>query len=75
MYDEHEDISYSWVREYNWDVCNLIFVLLHSKAGASTLNAQKIFLTPLQVQGDDASDPTTFLVSFDEGEARYVVYT
>ncbi|XWS18949.1 hypothetical protein CRYUN_Cryun32bG0088700 [Craigia yunnanensis] len=31
MYDEHEDISYSWVREYHWDVCNLIFVLLHSK--------------------------------------------
>ncbi|XVF74507.1 hypothetical protein PTKIN_Ptkin13bG0115800 [Pterospermum kingtungense] len=43
MYDEHEDISYSWVREYHWDV-----------------------------RGDDANDPTTFLVSFDEGEARYV---
>ncbi|XP_022723687.1 protein PAF1 homolog isoform X2 [Durio zibethinus] len=43
MYDEHEDISYSWVREYHWDVW-----------------------------GDDANDPTTFLVSFDEGEARYV---
>lgn len=43
MYDEHEDISYSWVREYHWDV-----------------------------RGDDANDPTTFLVSFDEGVARYV---
>ncbi|XP_022715033.1 protein PAF1 homolog [Durio zibethinus] len=43
MYDEHEDISYSWVREYHWDV-----------------------------RGDDANDPTTYLVSFDEGEARYV---
>ncbi|KAK6264138.1 RNA polymerase II associated factor Paf1 - like 1 [Theobroma cacao] len=43
MYDEHEDVSYSWVREYNWDV-----------------------------RGDDANDPTTYLVSFDEGEARYV---
>ncbi|KAL4310769.1 hypothetical protein GQ457_01G040320 [Hibiscus cannabinus] len=43
MYDEDEDISYSWVREYNWDV-----------------------------RGDDANDPTTYLVSFDEGEARYV---
>ncbi|XWS16291.1 hypothetical protein CRYUN_Cryun34aG0072400 [Craigia yunnanensis] len=45
MYDEHEDISYYWVREYHWDV-----------------------------QGDDANDPTTYLVSFDEGEARYVVH-
>ncbi|XVE88816.1 hypothetical protein DITRI_Ditri19aG0098800 [Diplodiscus trichospermus] len=27
------------------------------------------------VQGDDADDPTTFLVSFDGEEARYVVYT
>ncbi|XWS20224.1 hypothetical protein CRYUN_Cryun31cG0081700 [Craigia yunnanensis] len=44
MYDEHEDISYSWVREYHWDL-----------------------------RGDDANDPTTFLVSFDEGEARYVL--
>ncbi|MBA0829829.1 hypothetical protein Goarm_014407 [Gossypium armourianum] len=43
MYDEHEDITYSWVREYHWDV-----------------------------RGDDANDPTTYLVSFDEGEARYV---
>ncbi|GMI73059.1 hypothetical protein HRI_000975200 [Hibiscus trionum] len=43
MYDEDEDISYSWVREYHWDV-----------------------------RGDDANDPTTYLVSFDEGEARYV---
>ncbi|XP_039070811.1 protein PAF1 homolog isoform X2 [Hibiscus syriacus] len=43
MYDEHEDISYSWVREYHWDV-----------------------------RGDDANDPTTYLVSFNEGEARYV---
>ncbi|XP_039051728.1 protein PAF1 homolog [Hibiscus syriacus] len=43
MYDELEDISYSWVREYHWDV-----------------------------RGDDANDPTTYLVSFDEGEAHYV---
>ncbi|PPD95629.1 hypothetical protein GOBAR_DD07328 [Gossypium barbadense] len=43
MYDEHEDITYSWVREYHWDV-----------------------------RGDDSNDPTTYLVSFDEGEARYV---
>ncbi|GMI86085.1 hypothetical protein HRI_002277800 [Hibiscus trionum] len=43
MYDELEDISYSWVSEYRWDV-----------------------------RGDDANDPTTYLVSFDEGEARYV---
>ncbi|XP_022721469.1 protein PAF1 homolog isoform X2 [Durio zibethinus] len=43
MYDDHEDISYSWVREYHWDV-----------------------------RDDDANDPTTYLVSFDEGEARYV---
>ncbi|TYJ46644.1 hypothetical protein E1A91_A02G133200v1 [Gossypium mustelinum] len=43
MYDELEDISYSWVREYHWDV-----------------------------RGDGANDPTTYLVSFDEGDARYV---
>lgn len=43
IYDEDEDVSYSWVREYHWDV-----------------------------RGDDADDPTTFLVSFDESEARYL---
>lgn len=43
MYDENEDISYNWVREYHWDV-----------------------------RGDDANDPTSFLVSFDEDAARYV---
>lgn len=27
IYDENEDISYSWVREYNWDVCsNLLYI-------------------------------------------------
>jgi len=43
MYDEHEDISYSWVREYHYE-----FRL------------------------DNADDPTTYLVSFDETEARYL---
>lgn len=43
IYDEHEDVSYSWVREYHWDV-----------------------------RGDDVDDPTTYLVSFDEAEARYL---
>ncbi|MED6138519.1 Protein PAF1 [Stylosanthes scabra] len=43
IYDENEDISYSWVREYHWDV-----------------------------RGDDAHDPTTYLVSLDESEARYL---
>ncbi|KAF7843399.1 protein PAF1-like protein [Senna tora] len=43
MYDENEDISYSWVREYHWDV-----------------------------RGDDADDPATYLVSFEESEARYL---
>ncbi|WJX91963.1 hypothetical protein P8452_73674 [Trifolium repens] len=43
IYDEDEEVSYSWVREYHWDV-----------------------------RGDDAHDPTTFLVSFDESEARYL---
>ncbi|KAJ4831087.1 Protein PAF1 [Turnera subulata] len=43
IYNENEDTSYSWIREYNWDV-----------------------------RGDDANDPTTFLVSFDENEARYL---
>lgn len=28
-----------------------------------------------QVRGDDADDPTTYLVSFDDDEARYVVCT
>lgn len=43
MYDENEDISYSWVREYHWDV-----------------------------RGDDADDPTTYVVAFGEREARYM---
>ncbi|XP_058086622.1 protein PAF1 homolog [Magnolia sinica] len=43
MYDEDEDVQYSWVREYHWDV-----------------------------RGDDADDPTTYLVSFDEEAARYL---
>ncbi|XP_027334843.1 protein PAF1 homolog [Abrus precatorius] len=43
IYDENEEVSYSWIREYNWDV-----------------------------RGDDADDPTTFLVSFDDSEARYL---
>ncbi|XP_023921847.2 protein PAF1 homolog [Quercus suber] len=43
MYDEHEDISFSWVREYHYE-----FRL------------------------DDVEDPTTYLVSFDEAEARYL---
>ncbi|KAI3463302.1 hypothetical protein Pfo_019965 [Paulownia fortunei] len=43
MYDENEDISYSWVREYHWDV-----------------------------RGDDVDDPTTYLVTFGESEARYL---
>ncbi|CAN4086873.1 unnamed protein product [Withania somnifera] len=46
MYDENEDISYSWVREYHWDV-----------------------------RGDDADDPTTYVVAFGETEARYMGYT
>ncbi|ONK59004.1 uncharacterized protein A4U43_C08F1980 [Asparagus officinalis] len=43
MYDESEDMSYSWVREYHWDV-----------------------------RGDDADDPTTYLVNFGEEDARYL---
>ncbi|KAL3528689.1 hypothetical protein ACH5RR_008011 [Cinchona calisaya] len=43
IYDESEDVSYSWIREYHWDV-----------------------------RGDDADDPTTYLVSFGEAEAHYV---
>lgn len=33
MYDEHEDISFSWVREYHYDVCAYIFDMLHQQAG------------------------------------------
>ncbi|KAJ6826245.1 putative protein PAF1-like protein [Iris pallida] len=43
IYDENEDVSYSWVREYHWDV-----------------------------RGDNIDDPTTFLVNFEEDEARYL---
>ncbi|KAJ8756004.1 hypothetical protein K2173_024549 [Erythroxylum novogranatense] len=43
IYDESEDILYTWVREYHWDA-----------------------------QGDDANDPTTYVVSFDETESRYL---
>ncbi|KAI4325316.1 hypothetical protein MLD38_030728 [Melastoma candidum] len=41
--DPDEEISYTWVREYNWDV-----------------------------RGDDVDDPSTYLVSFGDSEARYV---
>ncbi|XP_077248183.1 protein PAF1 homolog isoform X2 [Tasmannia lanceolata] len=44
MYDEHEDIQYSWIREYHWDVRG----------------------------DDDADDPTTYLVNFDDEAARYL---
>ncbi|WOL18973.1 hypothetical protein Cni_G27770 [Canna indica] len=40
---ENEDTSYSWVREYHWDV-----------------------------RGDDTDDPTTYLVTFGEKDARYL---
>ncbi|KAL1199384.1 PAF1-like protein [Cardamine amara subsp. amara] len=43
MHDENEDISYTWVREYHWDV-----------------------------GGDNANDPGTYLVSFDDGTASYL---
>ncbi|XP_057959494.1 protein PAF1 homolog [Malania oleifera] len=43
LYDESEDISFSWVREYHWDV-----------------------------KGDDADDRATYLLSLEDGEARYV---
>ncbi|XP_051152736.1 protein PAF1 homolog [Andrographis paniculata] len=43
LYDETEDISYSWVREYLWDV-----------------------------RTDDAEDPTSYLVTFGETEAKYL---
>ncbi|PWA42637.1 RNA polymerase II associated factor Paf1 [Artemisia annua] len=43
IYDEDENISYTWVREYHWDV-----------------------------RGEDADDPTNFLVAFGESEARYM---
>ncbi|KAG6390565.1 hypothetical protein SASPL_148303 [Salvia splendens] len=43
IYDETEDVSYSWVREYHCDV-----------------------------RDDDVDDPTTYLVSFDDTEARYL---
>ncbi|GAA0141263.1 hypothetical protein LIER_02447 [Lithospermum erythrorhizon] len=43
VYDESEDISYSWIREYHWDV-----------------------------RGDDADDPTTYLVAFGESNAHYM---
>lgn len=29
---------------------------------------------PQQVRGEDLEDPTTYIVSFDEGEARYAVF-
>lgn len=41
LYDESEDISFSWVREYHWDA-----------------------------KGED--DPTTYLLSLEDGEARYL---
>ncbi|KAJ4803693.1 RNA polymerase II-associated factor 1 [Rhynchospora pubera] len=40
---EDEETSYSWIREYHWDV-----------------------------RGDDADDPNTYLVTFDDKAARYL---
>jgi hypothetical protein len=43
IHDENEEISYTWVREYLWDV------------------------------QPNANDPGTYLVSFDNGTASYLV--
>ncbi|XP_078435256.1 hydroxyproline-rich glycoprotein family protein [Wolffia australiana] len=43
IYEGDEDNTYTWVREYHWDV-----------------------------KGDNAEDPTTYLVHFDEDAARYL---
>ncbi|XP_072967509.1 protein PAF1 homolog [Typha angustifolia] len=43
IYDENEEKSYSWLREYHWDV-----------------------------RGDDADDPTTYLVTFEDKAAKYL---
>ncbi|KAK6128012.1 hypothetical protein DH2020_038244 [Rehmannia glutinosa] len=43
IYDENEDVTYSWVREYHFDV-----------------------------RGDNVDDPTTYLVTFGESEAKYL---
>ncbi|XP_074581644.1 protein PAF1 homolog [Curcuma longa] len=40
---ENEDTTYTWLREYHWDV-----------------------------RGEDTDDPTTYLVSFGEKDARYL---
>ncbi|AAF09053.1 unknown protein; 100211-103437 [Arabidopsis thaliana] len=45
IHDENEEISYTWVREYLWDV------------------------------QPNANDPGTYLVSFDNGTASYLVYS
>ncbi|KAK9131439.1 hypothetical protein Sjap_011926 [Stephania japonica] len=43
IYDESEEVSYSWIREYHWDV-----------------------------RGEDADDPTSYFVTFDDEAARYL---
>lgn len=29
MEDEDEEVTYSWVREYHWDVCDINLIILY----------------------------------------------
>ncbi|KAK6153622.1 hypothetical protein DH2020_013261 [Rehmannia glutinosa] len=55
IYDENEDVTYSWVREYHFDLL-LILCPVNDLAGS----------------GDNVDDPTTYLVTFGESEAKYL---
>ena len=68
IYHGDEDTSYAWVREYHWDVGFKKILIIFSK-----LNLLLLTLIIEQVKGDDAEDPTTYLVHFDENTARYLV--
>lgn len=39
-----------------------------------TARLMRFLMTLQQVRGDNVDDPTTYLVSFDDAEARYVVF-
>jgi RNA polymerase II-associated factor 1 len=73
--DENDDIQYSWLREYHWEVCvfcYLFFDCVYELVASYSSIVHTRFM--IQVRGDDKDDPTTYLVTFDKKDgAKYLV--
>ena len=50
-------------------------IFLTSYSCSKHSHTEGFFFVPQQFRLDNADDPTTYLVSFDEAEARYLVST